>query len=236
MRSKPFIPLMILTVFLLATASGCGILGGGEAPTPDALAFQATLNAAATQAVQTIQAQFTQTEQARPTEPFVPIPSATPQPTEPPTATPDYSPTPAPPTWTPVPIFTSTFTATATSQATATATSTPSPYSCSVVRVEPRAGTKLPYRNDFDARFTLKNNGTKDWLAANVDLKYASGEKMQKYADAVDLGKDVKPGEEYTFVVDMLAPENAGTYKATWNLVDSSNTYCSVTIEIVVTR
>lgn len=233
-RTRLF-PLLALTVLLVSLTSGCGILGGGE-PTPDPLAFQATLNAAATEAVQTIQAQFTQTEQARPTEPFVPVPSATPQPTEPPTATPDYSPTPAPPTWTPVPIFTNTFTATATSNATATSTATPSPYSCAVVKVEPKAGTKLPYRNDFDARFTLKNNGSKDWLAANVDLKYASGEKMQKYADAVDLGKDVKPGEEYTFVVDMLAPENAGTYKATWNLVDSSTVYCSVTIEIVVTR
>jgi len=37
-------------------------------------------------------------------------------------------------------------------------------------------------------------------------------------------------------VVDMLAPDNPGTYKATWNLVDSSNVYCSVTIEIQVTR
>ena len=227
-RSRLF-PLLTLTVLLASVASGCGILGGGE-PTPDPLAFQATLNAAATEAVSTIQAQFTQTEQARPTEPFVPIPSATPQPTQPPTATPEISPTPPPPTWTPVPIFTNTFTPTATSNA------TPSPYSCAVVKVEPKAGTKLPYRADFDARFTLKNNGSKDWLAANVDLKYVSGEKMQKYADAVDLGKDVKPGEEYTFVVDMLAPDNAGSYKATWNLVDSSNVYCSVTIEIQVTR
>ncbi len=228
-------PLLALTVLLAALASGCGILGGG-APTTDPLAFQATLNAAATQAVQTIQAQFTQTEQARPTEPFVPIPSATPQPTQPPTATPDYSPTPAPPTWTPVPISTRTFTATPTSEATATATNTPSPYSCAVVKVEPRASAKLAYRSDFDARFTLKNNGTKDWLAANVDLKFASGEKMQKYFDGVDLGKDVKPGEEYTFVIDMLAPDNPGTYKATWNLVEGSTVYCSVSIEIQVTR
>ncbi|HAD07232.1 MAG TPA: hypothetical protein DCE76_08750, partial [Anaerolineaceae bacterium] len=89
MPRKRVLPLLALSVLLVSLASGCGILGGGE-PTPDPLAFQATLNAAATEAVQTIQAQFTQTEQARPTEPFVPIPSATPQPTEPPTATPDY--------------------------------------------------------------------------------------------------------------------------------------------------
>lgn len=231
MPRKRVFPLLALSVLLVSLASGCGILSGGE-PTPDPLAFQATLNAAATEAVQTIQAQFTQTEQARPTEPFVPVPSATPRPTEPPTATPDYSPTPAPPTWTPVPIFTNTFTPTPTSEF----TETPLAYSCTVVRVEARPSSRMSARTDFDAYFILKNNGSNEWLASNVDFKFASGEKMQKFVDAIDLGKDVKPGEEYTFIVDMIAPDNPGTYRATWNLVEGSKVYCSASIEIVVTR
>jgi hypothetical protein len=135
-----------------------------------------------------------------------------------------------------VPVFTATFTRTPTSNATATNTHTPSPLACEVVKVEPRAGSKLPYRNDFDARFTLKNTGTKDWKADNVDLRYASGEKMQKYADAVDMKSDTATGKEYTFAVDMLAPENPGTYRATWNLVESGTLICSVSLEIQVTR
>lgn len=235
MRGKKPVFRFIFLLLIFSLTSACGVLSPA-APTQDALSFQATLNAAATQAVQTIQAQFTQTEQARPTEPFVPVPSATPQPTNPPTATPDFSPTPAPPTWTPAPIFTATFTHTPTSNATATNTNTPSPMACEVVRVEPRPGTRLPYRNDFDARITVKNTGTKDWKADNIDLRYASGEKMQKYKDAVDMTADVATGKEYTFIVDMLAPENAGSYRATWNVVEGSTVICTAVIDIQVTR
>ena len=235
MRAHKAFPIVILVLVLIITAS-CNILGPKALATPDALAFQATLNAAATEAIMTIQAQFTQTAEAMPTEPFVPIPSATPEPTSAATATTPPTATVGPPTWTPVPSWTPSLTPTLTSAFTATATATRSPFSCTIVSISPPRGASIPYRNDFDARFTLKNDGTRDWIASNVDFKYVSGEKMQKYGDSVDMSKDVKVGEEYTFVIDMLAPDQAGNYSATWNLVEGSTIYCSVTLDIRVTR
>lgn len=228
---------VILLLGLALVLSACNAFGPAAPPTPDPLAFQATLNAAATEAIQTISAQFTQTFEAIPTEAFVPVASATPDVAVIPTNT-EVPPTPTqgPPTWTPVPTLPPSATPTATSAATLTPTATKGPLQCEVVSQSPARGSRIAYGSDFDWVVKLKNTGTKDWGAANVDFKYVSGDKLQKYGDAVDLSKDVKVNEEFTFTLDMLAPSDAGIYRASWNLVEGATVICTVNFEIQVTR
>jgi hypothetical protein len=227
----------VLVIGLAILVSACNVLGPKAPPSSDPSVFQNTLNAAATEAIQTISAQFTQTFEAIPTEAFVPIASATTDLVSIPTNT-EVPPTPTqgPPTWTPIPTLPPTFTPTVTLAASLTPTATKGPLHCEVISQSPTRGQRVNYGSDIDWSVKFKNTGTKDWAAANVDFKYLSGEKMHKYADSVDLTKDVKVNEEFTFVIDVLAPSNAGIYRATWNLMEGSTIICSATIEIEVTR
>jgi hypothetical protein len=88
---------------------------------------------------------------------------------------------------------------------------------------------------DFDFKVTLRNSGTETWTDDNVDFAYLSGTKMQESVNSRDLTSDVSPGSETTFIVDMLAPVDTGTYSAVWALLNSGNSFCTITISIVVT-
>ncbi len=233
MRSKKLIVLTALAALALFAAA-CNTSVPTAAPTDDPKVFQSTLEAAATQAVQTVEAQFTQTEAAKPTEPYVPVASATvdvasiePTVTQPaPTATVFI------PTWTLAPTVPPTAAATLAPAATATS----SAYSCRLSSLEPATGSEVPKGYDFDGKFKLVNSGTEKWTASDIDFKYVSGTKFQKSKDSLDLGSDVEKGKDYTFVVDFLAPSTAGNYSATWALVRGSSTLCTVQFYYTVTN
>lgn len=214
-----------MLILLAAATSACGLLGPKAQPTMDPQAFQATLDAAATVALQTIVAQITETAQAQPPaqaptdEPIVIAPTATTEPTS--TATATLVPT-LPPTATNVP-----------PTAAPTHTSTPKPLDCSIISQSPALGAKLNTGTDFDMVWTLKNTGTVKWEVGNVDVRFDSGSKLQKYGDVYDLAKTVNPGEQITITVDMLVPGTAGTYKAVWKVVQGSTTVCTMNLEIV---
>jgi len=220
MSKKSYLSLISLIVIALIS-SACG--GPKAAPTMDPQVFQATLDAAATQAVQTIAAQLTTTALAQPPtqEPTLIVYTPTSEPTAtatlvPPTQTPLPSFTPVPPT------------------ATKTYTSTPSAYQCSIVSQSPALGAKMDTGFDFDAVWKLKNTGLEDWIVGEIDIVYSSGDKLQKYGDAYDIAENVEPGEEITIVIDMLAPGTAGTYKAVWKMVRGSTTVCTMNLNIVI--
>lgn len=216
--------LSFTVLILLAIAStACGALGPQPQPTTDPLVFQATLDAAGTQAVQTIAAQLTSTALAQPTQ----------QPTQQPTVV-VFTPTTQP---------TATFTATLPPTATATRvpptlaptnTATPSALQCTLVSQSPALGTKMSNGFDFDAVWKIKNSGTQKWEVGNIDIKYDSGDKMQKVADAFDIAKTVNPGEELTITIDMLAPNTAGVYKAVWKLAAGGTSFCTLNVQIEV--
>ena len=92
----------------------------------------------------------------------------------------------------------------------------------------------LKLREDFDAVWTVKNNTGKTWDLSSVDYKLVSGTEMQKYGKSFDLKTTVKSGETVKIVVDMLAPDKAGTYTTTWAIVEGSTTLCSLPITVVV--
>jgi hypothetical protein len=52
--------------------------------------------------------------------------------------------------------------------------------------------------------------------------------------DLYDLPRNVRPGGEITFSVEMRAPGKAGSYTSNWILGSKSEPLCSVSIRITV--
>lgn len=213
-----------LLILLAVASTACGVLRPQAQPTIDPLVFQATLDAASTQAVQTIAAQLTSTALAQP---------PTQMPTEQPTLV------VLTPTTQPTATFTATLPPTATQTrvpptAAPTSTATPSALQCTLVSQSPTLGTKMDPGFDFDAVWKIKNSGTQKWEVGNIDIKYDSGDKMQKAGSVFDLAKTINPGEELTITIDMLAPLSAGVYKAVWKLAAGGTTFCPMNVQIEV--
>lgn len=103
---------------------------------------------------------------------------------------------------------------------------------CSIVSVSPTAS--LTRRAEFDAVWTVKNTGSKNWEISSVDYKYLSGEKLYKKDARYDITKLVKPGESIKIVVDMIAPNATGYFTTTWGIVTGSTTLCSMPLTILV--
>ena len=104
-------------------------------------------------------------------------------------------------------------------------------YHCNVT-TSPSAYTEFPLGADFDAKWEIKNTGTEAWDKASVDYKHYSGTEMQKYDKAFDLPSTVDPDGTITLVVDMVAPNTAGTYTANWALVNGDTVLCTLPVTI----
>ncbi len=208
----------LLGLILVVTLAGCS-----PAPTPLPTAVptidpQPTFNAIITQAVQTMAAELTlnaptatpivPTDTPAPTE--TPAPTHTPAPTE--TATRVFIP------WTPTP------------------TATQAAYACAVTGVSPTTSDTIKVDQDFDAKWSLKNTGTKTWLAGNTDVGYLDGTRLHTSGDLKDLGSDVAPNGTYTVVVDMKAPSSDGTYSTTWGIFLEDGSVCTLNLKINVTK
>ncbi len=113
-------------------------------------------------------------------------------------------------------------------------TATPVAVNYCSVTTSPSAYTEFPLGADFDASWKIKNTGTEAWDKAAVDYKHYSGTEMQKYEKAFDLPSTVDPDGTITLVVDMVAPNTAGTYTATWALVNGDTVLCNLPVTIKV--
>lgn len=214
MRSIKAITLILTLTMLL---SACNAFGPKAEPTPDAASLQATMDAIASAAVETIAFQLTGTALAMPTD------TPTLEPTFTATFTQIPSPTEVPPTPTNTRV-----------PATATATYTPTPgnYSCQVTKISPASGAKLKTGEDFDMVWTVKNIGLKNWEVGTLDLKYDSGEKMQTHGDVFDVNTLVETGKEINLIVDMVMPSTTGSYTATWKLLINGSTLCTLPVSV----
>lgn len=105
--------------------------------------------------------------------------------------------------------------------------------SCQVVRVSPANGSTFGPRDDFDAVWTVRNNGQRDWDRRNIDYIYSSGDKIHKVS-GYDLSENVRTGNSIDLGVDMQAPKNEGTYNTTWTMRSGDKTFCTLTLTIVV--
>jgi len=106
-------------------------------------------------------------------------------------------------------------------------------YSCQVTRVSPANGSTFDPRDDFDAIWTVRNNGQKDWDRNSVDYIYSSGDKIHKVS-GYDLDENVRTGNSIDLGVDMQADKNPGTYTTTWTMRAGSKTFCTLTLTINV--
>ena len=105
--------------------------------------------------------------------------------------------------------------------------------SCQVTRVSPANGSTFNPRDDFDAVWTVRNNGQRNWERRNIDYIYSSGDKIHKVS-GYDLSENVRTGNSIDLGVDMQAPKNEGTYTTTWTMRSGDKTFCSLTLTIVV--
>jgi len=106
--------------------------------------------------------------------------------------------------------------------------------SCLITGTSPAAYTNYSPGGDFDAKWTVKNNGSSTWSKDAVDFKYISGTKMYKRTSGYDLSADVASGSSIDLIVDSIAPSSAGTYSMTWALMQGTTTLCNMTVTIRV--
>ena len=106
-------------------------------------------------------------------------------------------------------------------------------FSCQVTRVSPANGSSFNPRDDFDAVWTVRNNGQKNWERSSVDYFYSSGDKIHKVS-GYDLDENVRVGNSIDLGVDMQAPKDPGNYTTTWTMRSGNKTFCTLTLTINV--
>lgn len=106
-------------------------------------------------------------------------------------------------------------------------------FSCQVTRVTPANGSTFNPRDDFDAFWTVRNNGQRNWDRNSIDIVYSSGDRIHKVS-GYDLDENVRTGDSTNVGVDMQAPKDAGTYSTTWVMRRGNNNFCTLTLTIVV--
>ncbi len=107
-------------------------------------------------------------------------------------------------------------------------------YACSLVAQTPADWTRMGRRQYFDAKWTVKNVGTKYWSTHGIDLKYIGGAKMHTYGNVYDLRANTAPGKSVVLIVDMNAPKLFGYYTAYWGLYTGNSVFCRLSISVVV--
>jgi hypothetical protein len=175
-----------------------------------------------------------QTVNAAATQTAVSMPSSTPSPTFTPTLSTD-TPSPTPTATvifvlsTPTPLVIPTFT----NVSSGGGGFSDENYSCQVTRVSPPNGSTFDPRDDFDAVWTVRNNGQRNWDRNSVDYIYSSGAKIHKVS-GYDLDSNVRVGNTIEVGVDMQAPKDPGTYTTTWTMRAGNRTFCTMTLTIAV--
>jgi hypothetical protein len=106
-------------------------------------------------------------------------------------------------------------------------------YACQIQSLNPANGSSFKGREDFDATWKIRNIGKRDWEKDSVDYAYLRGDKFHK-VDSYDLPKNVKVGGTVDLIVDMVAPKNSGTYTTNWTIRVSAQTFCTLSLTIVV--
>lgn len=210
---------LLLWFMVLVTLMACG--PGGVAP----IIPTTDPNAIATFIVQTVNAAFTRTAAAVPT--LTPTATFTP--------TPRFTNTPEPTATSTIIFILSSPTARVTViPATSTlAETSDQAFSCQVISVTPANGTSFAGRTDFDVTWRVRNNGQRNWNKDNVDLLYLDGTRMHK-VELYDLQETIRRGEIVDLTVDMVAPKNSNTYATRWTLRAGNETFCTMSLTIVV--
>ena len=140
---------------------------------------------------------------------------------------------------TPTAFPTSTVAPTSTPTMTETITTTPflsgapGELNCKVRSQSMANGTHVSPRERFDVGWKVKNTGSVAWEPGNTDFMYVGGTKMYQAA-VLPLPTEVAPGDVFALSAALLAPKNPGTYMTVWALHRGGNSFCRVSLEIIV--
>jgi hypothetical protein len=72
----------------------------------------------------------------------------------------------------------------------------------------------------FTKSWQLRNNGTCTWTTA-YSIRFVGGDQMSA-GESIPLEQAVEPGEELNVSIDMIAPEETGTYRGNWQVADAN--------------
>jgi len=107
-------------------------------------------------------------------------------------------------------------------------------YSCDITSVSPPFDATLSAGQPFSAHWKLLNNGTETWDRNAIDYSYFSGAKIFEGPKARDLDASIGIGGTMEIVIKMNAPKEPGTYTSVWKLNIGQESFCSMTIIIIV--
>jgi hypothetical protein len=74
--------------------------------------------------------------------------------------------------------------------------------------------------DSFTKSWQLRNNGTCTWTTA-YSIVFVGGDQMSA-DESIPLEQIVEPGEELEVSIDMIAPEDTGTYRGNWQVADAN--------------
>ncbi len=149
-----------------------------------------------------------------------------------PSPTPTFTQIPPTPTFTPKPVV-------IVPTATATKPPTTSSSECKVISAKPQGLKFKPEQADADMRAELKNVSDEIWKGNEIDFVLTgkiNGVEIHKGADVWDLGIDVAPDGTYIFILDLVAPDEEGTFGETWAMKLGNETLCSWSVYIIVDK
>jgi hypothetical protein len=87
-------------------------------------------------------------------------------------------------------------------------------YACDIIHARPYDDSEFHAGDKFDIKWTILNTGAKTW-PAGYDVKYDSGPHMTTLT-RVQIPVEMKPGAQYDFVFDAVAPAEKGTQIMVW--------------------
>lgn len=218
---RPLIALLLLGVIL----SSCGGQPAPGEPTPD---VNATIAAGAQTLVASV---FLTQTAAAPTVTNTVPPTVTAAPTTSPIALASISPVP---TFTQGVLFFATATPTGTFY-TSTPNSSTLAYGCNnLLLIESFTEPAGPFQpgQSFEQNWQVANIGTCEWLYL-YELVYVSGDRLS--GNSRRLSKKIEPGKWTTLSVELEAPENAGTFTASWRFTDGAGHGFGSTLPVSIT-
>jgi len=130
-----------------------------------------------------------------------------------------------PPSDTPAP----TIQAPATDASTSTVTATPQLYACDVYTQNPKDSAKVSPGENFKIKWIVVNTGNKAWRPG-VDVKFSDGSQMTT-ATFVEIPNALQPGDQYSIVLNAVAPTEQGLHYMTW-IVEGGLCYAYIAIDV----
>jgi hypothetical protein len=100
-------------------------------------------------------------------------------------------------------------------------------WTCAIRDKNPPMDAVIPAGTSFYVSITLFNNGTRAWPQDSVDFRYKSGLRNEG-KPIQDLPKTIKPGNQITLQIALVAPDKPDTYSTIWTLKVGNNPFCGV--------